>query len=82
VKKPDFRQIAVNSISHYPHVPTPQALPAAVFFSTHLLLTETSSVTVEPGSSEATTENLTLRATEITVNLKEIQGYNHWGLNE
>ena len=73
IKKPNFGQIAMNSISHYPLVPTPQTLPAALFFSTHLLLTEKSSVTVEPGSSEATTENLTLRATEITMILKKIQ---------
>jgi hypothetical protein len=64
------------SISHHPHVPTPQAVPAAVLvFPTHLLLTEKSSVTVELGSSEAAMENLTLRATKITVILRQIPGY-------
>ena len=72
----------MTSISLHPLVPTQQALPAALLFPTHLLLTEKSSVAFKLDSSEVTTENLTLRATKITVILKEIQGYNHWGLNE
>jgi hypothetical protein len=64
------------SISHHPHVATPQAVPAAVLvLPTQRLLTEKSSVTVELGSCVATMENLALRATKITVILKEIPGY-------
>jgi hypothetical protein len=63
-------------------VPILQVLPAAFVFSTQLLLTEKSSVAVEPGSSDAKTVNFTLRAAKITTILKEFPGYNHYGLNE
>ncbi len=63
-------------------VPTLHALPAAFVFSTQLLLTENSSVAVEPGSSDAKTVNFTLRTAKTTTILKEFPGYSHYGLNE
>jgi hypothetical protein len=72
----------MTSISLHTLVPTPQALPAALFLATHRLLTGKSTVKVKPGSSGATTENLTLRDPKITMILKEIPGYSCWGLNE
>jgi hypothetical protein len=59
-----------------------QSLPVAMVFTRRLLLTEKSSVTAAPAPSEAIIDDLTKRATEITVILKEIRGYYHGGLNE
>ena len=73
--------VAMTPISLHSLVPTLQALPAAFVFSTHLLLTEKSSVGVESGSSDAKTVNVTLRATKTTI-FKEFPGYSHYGLNE
>ena len=61
---------------------TLQAMPVAMVFSKQLLLTEKSSVAVEPGSPDASMDNLTLRATKMTRVLTEIEGYSHGGLNE
>jgi hypothetical protein len=75
--------MAMTLISLHTPVPTRPALPPVLLaFPTRRLLTGKSSATVEPGTSGAQTENLTLRAAKITVILKEIQGYSHWGLNE
>ncbi len=72
----------MTPISLHILVPTLQAVPAAFVFSTQLLLTEKSSVAVEPGSSDAKTVDFTLRAAKTTAIFKEFPGYNHAGLNE
>ncbi len=46
-------------------------------YSKQLLLTEKSSVTVEPGSPIPMLDELTVRATKITKILIEIEGYCH-----
>jgi len=72
----------MTPISLHILVPTLQAVPAAFVFSTQLLLTEKSSVAVEPGSSDAKTIDFTLRAAKTTTIFKEFSGYSHAGLNE
>jgi hypothetical protein len=51
-------------------------------FSTRRLLTEKSSVTVNPFLLDVETETLTLRATKVTTIMAEIPGYLHFGINE
>ena len=59
-----------------------QALPAAMIFSTQLLLTEKSPAEVGRDSSGSKLDDLTLRATTMTASLSLIEGYYHGGLNE
>ena len=66
-------------------IPTPSSLPPAAVVLSPLLLTEKSSVTrpVDPGG--VAPEMLKLRATQVTVVLREIleqKGYLHGGINE
>jgi len=49
-------------------------------FSSQRLLTEKSSVTVNPFLLDAETETLTVRATLMTVIMKNIPGYGYHGL--
>ena len=72
----------MTPISLHILVPTLQAVPAAFVFSTQLLLTEKSSVAVEPGSSDAKTVDFMLRATKTTTIFEESPGNSHYGLNE
>jgi len=65
----------MNPIVHQTIGSTLHALPAAMVFSKQLLLTEKSSVTVEPGSPTAMMDELAVRATKITSILMEIEGY-------
>lgn len=58
------------------------ALPAALIFSTRLLLTQKSSVTRPARLDDRPPETYTFRATKLTAILKGIPGYNHDGLNE
>ncbi len=58
------------------------ALPAALVFSTQLLLTQKSSVARPARSDGSPPESYTFRATKLTAILKGIPGYNHDGLNE
>jgi len=57
-------------------------MPLALIFTSRLLLTEISSATRDAFSSGLGTETLTIRATMVTQTLKEIRGYNHYGINE
>jgi hypothetical protein len=51
-------------------------------FSSRRLLTEKSSVAVNPFLLDVETETLTLRATTVTTIMTEIPGYRHLGINE
>lgn len=74
--------MVMTPISLHILVPTLQAVPVAFVFSAQLLLTEKSSVVVEPGLSDAKTVNFTHRAAKTTTILEEFAGYRHFGLNE
>ena len=69
----------MNPIVHQTIGSTMHALPAAMVFSKQLLLTEKSSVTLEPGSPGRTLDELTARATKVTRILIEIEGYRRGG---
>ena len=69
----------MNPIVHQTIGSTRHALPAAVVFSKQLLLTEKSSVTVEPGPRNPWMDELTVRATKVTRILIEIEGYRRGG---
>jgi hypothetical protein len=68
----------MNPIVHQTIGSTLHALPAAMVFSKQLLLTEKSSITVEP-SPKPIMDDLTVRATRITRILMEIEGYRQSG---
>ena len=59
-----------------------QALPVALVFSQQLLLSRPAPGNPAPPAVHKEAEPLTVRATQLTVILKGIQGYNHSGLNE
>jgi len=63
-------------------VPTLAAMPMALIFSSHRLLTERSSVADDGFSLALSSETLTIRATLVTPMLKEIPGYHHGGIND
>ena len=66
-------------------IPRPQALLPPVVVLRHLLLTETSSATPPADPDDITPELLTLRATQVTVVLRDIleqRGYLHGGIND
>ncbi len=65
----------MNPIVHQTIGSTMHALPAALFFSKQPLLTEKSSVTVEPGPPTSMMDELAARATTVTKILMEIEGY-------
>jgi len=65
----------MNPIVHQTIGSKMHTLPAAMVFSKQLLLTEKSSVTIEPGSPNSVMDELTVRATKITRILMEIEGY-------
>jgi hypothetical protein len=62
--------------------PSLQALPAAMLFSTQLLLTQKSSVPVKPESLDEKMKVIEIRANSLTSILKNIEGYRHGGINE
>ena len=59
-----------------------QAMPVAMVFSKQLMLTQKSSVARAVRSDDMPKDPYTIRATKMTVILKEIRGYSHGGLNE
>lgn len=66
-------------------IATPKALPPPAIVLRPLLTTETTSVTRPAYQSDVAPEMLTLRATHVTVVLKEIleqKGYPHGGIND
>jgi hypothetical protein len=63
-------------------VPTLQAIPLALIFSSQLLLTEKSSVTDDGFSLVMRTEALTIRASLVTAISKEIPSWSHGGIND
>ena len=67
----------MNPIVHQTTGSTAHAVPSAMVYSKQLLLTEKSSVKVEPGSPIPMLDELTVRATKITKILIEIEGYCH-----
>jgi len=62
--------------------PSLQALPAAVVFSTQLLLSHKSSVTVKSASLDEKIKLIENRANQLTPILQRIEGFSHGGLNE
>ena len=62
--------------------PTPPAVFAMLSYSSKLLLTETSTATDKQDSSTSTLDNLSHRATTITLTLKTVVGYAHYGIND
>jgi hypothetical protein len=59
-----------------------QAVPVAMIFSTQRLLDYKSSAEFDQRSNGGEKESPTVRATKLTMVLKDIQGYTHSGLNE
>ena len=58
-------------------------MPVAMVFSQNLLTHQDSPVTTtNPGLSDENEEKLILRATRVTTVLRNIQGYDHYGINE
>jgi hypothetical protein len=62
--------------------PSLQALPAAVIFSSQLLLSQKSSVTVKSESMDEKMKIIETRANRMTSILEHIEGYSHGGLND
>jgi hypothetical protein len=62
--------------------PSLQTLPAAMLFSTRLLLTQKSSDPVKSESLDETIKLIGIRAINMTPILKNIEGYRHGGINE
>jgi hypothetical protein len=60
----------------------PKPAQHMLVFSMRRLLTEKSSVAVNPFLLDVETETLTLRATVVTTIMAEIPGYRHFGINE
>ncbi|HTL72231.1 MAG TPA: hypothetical protein VL863_02920 [bacterium] len=61
----------------------PSVLPAAMVFSQNLLTRQDSPVsTTNPGLPDENEEKLILRATRVTTVLRNIQGYDHYGIND
>ena len=61
---------------------TALAVPAAIVFSTHLLLTQKSLAVVLADATNETPAHLQLRATKLTTTLQDIEGYRHGGIND
>src|SRR5260221_4602521 len=59
-----------------------QALPVAMVFSKHLLLTQESPVAVNAGSTDATAELLPVHTVRLTPIPRDFGGYSHGGINE
>jgi hypothetical protein len=74
---PNMNPTSISAVS-----PAMLAMPLALIFTSRLLLTEKSSATRDAFSSGLGTETLTIRATMVTRTLKEIRGYNHYGIND
>ena len=66
----------------HPIVPTRQAPPLALVFTSRRLLTEKSSVTANTHSLAVRTETHTLRATMLTATLNGIPGFNRPVIND
>jgi hypothetical protein len=62
--------------------PAVPAMPLALIFNSRLLLTEKSMGLGKPISSTFRLETHLLRASTVTTILKDIQGYNHYGIND
>lgn len=72
----------MNAISQQIHSPTPPAAFALLTYSAKLLLTESSSATVNRDSSNLTVDNLDHRATPMTITIKSVESYAHYGIND
>jgi hypothetical protein len=73
---------AMNSLSQPMHSPTTPAVFAMLSYSAKLLLTETSTATVQRDLSNSTLDNLARRATAMTITIKSVEGYAHYGIND
>lgn len=73
---------AMNSISQPRHNPTPPAVFAMLSYSAKLLLTETSTATVKRDSSNSNLDHLARRANAMTITIKSVEGYAHYGIND
>jgi hypothetical protein len=51
-------------------------------YSAKLLLTETSTATVKRDSSNSNLDHLARRATAMTITIKSVEGYAHYGIND
>jgi len=72
----------MNSLSQPSHsLPSPVAF-AMLSYSAKLLLTETSTTPVQADSAKSTTDELARRATAITITIKSVEGYAHYGIND
>ena len=69
---------AMNSISQLMHSPMPPAVIAMLSYSSRLLLTETSSATVNLDSSNSTLDDLPDSPATMTGGA----GYSHYGIND
>ena len=72
----------MNSLSQQIHDPTPPAVFAMLSYSAKLLLTETSTATVKRDSSNSNLDHLARRATAMTITIKRVEGYAHYGIND
>jgi hypothetical protein len=62
--------------------PAVHAMPRALIFTSRLLLTEKSVSLGQPVASAFSRETHRLRASTVTTILKDIQGYDHYGIND
>jgi hypothetical protein len=72
----------MNATSQPTHSPMLPAAFAMLCYSAKLLLTETSTAAVNRDASNPTLDNLDHRATAITLTLKTVEGYAHYGIND
>jgi len=78
ILKYSVKMTAMNSISQPMHSPMPPAVIAMLAYSSRLMLTETSSASVDLESSDPASGDLTDPATAIT----SVKGYSHYGIND
>ena len=72
----------MNFISQQISPPPPPAVFLMLSYSCKLLLTETSTATVKRDSSNSTLDNLAHYAAAITIAIKRVEGYDHYGIND
>ncbi len=71
------------NLTSFKHVgPSLPATPAAVLFSTQLLLTQKTSVQEKTASLDQKVKLIETRANRLTSTLEHIKGFSHGGLND
>lgn len=82
ISKYSVKMAVMNSIYQPMLSPMPPAVFAMLAYTSRLLLTETSTATAKRDASNSTLDNLAHRATAITITIKSVEGYAHYGIND